>query len=130
VTVYAAAPNPGKLPGTGSLGEMAPSNIRMLALKLAEKGDGWILRAQETAGRNSAVTLRIGAESISVGHLGAWKLGTWRLSRRFGVWQATPTDASESIVREKTPGADSRMVELATLAGASGPGFRRLPQVQ
>jgi alpha-mannosidase len=49
--VLAASCHPGPWPPQGSFFEAGPGNIALSALKLAEDGQGWVVRACETARR-------------------------------------------------------------------------------
>jgi alpha-mannosidase len=69
----------GDLSRTGSLAELSPSSLRLLALKRAEDGKGLVLRVQETSGRGADATLLWLGQPISLGRVEASSIATWRL---------------------------------------------------
>jgi alpha-mannosidase len=88
-------PHPGKLGRSGSLGQLAPATLRLLALKPAEDGRGLILRLQETAGRATAPKLKLFGQSIRLPRLPAHRIATVRLRKSARGWTASATDATE-----------------------------------
>jgi alpha-mannosidase len=88
-------PHPGKLGRSGSLGELTPSTVQLLALKVAEDGRGLILRLQETAGRATTPRLKLFGQTVRLPRLGAHRLATFRLRPSAGKWTATETTPPE-----------------------------------
>jgi alpha-mannosidase len=86
----------GTLPRTGSLAELSPASLQMLALKKAEDGKGLVLRVQETAGRSAAAQLRWLGNAISLGSVAANTIASWRLQRGPKGWKATRTSIVEN----------------------------------
>lgn len=86
----------GKRGRAGSLAALAPASTKLLALKPAADGDGFILRAQNTAGRVAAVRLTWQGQRLTLGKVPAGQIATWRLSRRGKSWKAVETDITET----------------------------------
>jgi alpha-mannosidase len=97
LVVQTVLPSPGDLPRCGSVMELEPSNIQLLALKPAEDGNGIILRVQETGGRKTAPRLTWLGQQIILGEVGSRKIATWRLTRGKGSWLAARTDILERV---------------------------------
>jgi alpha-mannosidase len=93
--VAAKAPRRGQLPRAGSLLELAPTSLALLALKRAEDGKGLILRVQETSGTATTATLTIAGKKLRLGRVAAQAIASWRLSARGGGWTAVACDALE-----------------------------------
>ena len=74
-------PHPGKLGRSGSIAELTPAGVRLLALKPAEDGDGIVVRLQETAGRKCQPQLTLAGRKYALGPLAAHGLATYRMSR-------------------------------------------------
>jgi alpha-mannosidase len=102
-------PSRGDWPRSGSLGALSPPTMRLLALKPAEDGNGWIVRVQETAGVATEPTLTWLGRELALGTLPAEGIATWRLLRAAGddSWQAEPTNLVEGAEdpnrRERRP---------------------------
>lgn len=90
-----AAPHPGELPRTGSLAELTPDSFRLLAIKPAKDGKGWIVRVQETAGKSGRPELVWLGVKVKLDAVEAHKIATWRLRGKDGRWQAVRTSAQE-----------------------------------
>jgi alpha-mannosidase len=90
----------GQLPRSGSLLELAPTSLSLLALKRAEDGKGLVLRVQETAGVATAAMLTIAGRKLRLGRIAANAIASWRLTARGKSWKATPCDGLE-----RAPGA-------------------------
>jgi len=88
-------PHPGTLGRSGSLAQLTPPTVQLLALKRAQDGDGLILRLQETAGRSVTPRLKLLGQSVALSKLPAHRIVTWRLRQTGRGWKATPTDATE-----------------------------------
>jgi alpha-mannosidase len=92
------APHGGELPSSGSVASVEPPSARMLALKPAADGRGFIIRLQETAGIGCAPVLRWLDQEIALGSLRAREIGTWRILRKGRRWRAARTDAVEGTI--------------------------------
>ncbi len=86
----------GDLPRAGSLASLSPSSLRILALKPAEDGQGWILRLQETAGATTKPQLTWLGANVPLSPMAPYRIATWRLRRTADGWQAQATDVLES----------------------------------
>jgi alpha-mannosidase len=90
-------PHAGELSRSGSLAELRPSNVQLLALKPAEDGKGMILRVQEITGRSVKPTLTLFRESVRLPTLPAHRIATWRLQKSARSWKVRATDATELV---------------------------------
>ncbi len=77
----AVPPHPGRLGRSGSLVELTPTTVRLLAFKPAEDGQGLIVRVQETAGRAARPSLTLAGKRIMLPRLPAHRIATYRLQR-------------------------------------------------
>jgi alpha-mannosidase len=95
--VMLVPPHEGALGRSGSLGELKPDTLRLLALKRAADGKGLVLRVQETAGRAAQPKLTLLGKSVRLTKVPAHRIMTWRLTQasRGGAWKAKLTDATE-----------------------------------
>lgn len=75
----AGRPKKGLLPRTGSLLALAPASLRILALRPAEDGRGFILRVQETSGRKAKGRLTWLGERIDLGGVTPSEIATWKI---------------------------------------------------
>lgn len=96
----------GRLPARGGFLAVDAANVLVTVLKPAEDGQGWVVRAQETAGRPARATLTMGltrtgpAVGAGVGQafpieLGAWQVGTWRVTEEGGGYTIRETNFLE-----------------------------------
>ncbi len=85
----------GDWPRCGSLAALAPDSLRVLALKPAEDGNGWILRVQETAGRDTTPEFAWMGEALALDPVPANRIATWRLAAGATGWTATATNVTE-----------------------------------
>ncbi len=81
----------GKLPRSGSLLALQPDALRLLALKPAEDGRGFILRVQEMAGRPARGWLTWLGRRLDLGLVAGRAIATWRI----GAGQARRTKILE-----------------------------------
>jgi len=81
-------PNKASLPRKGSLAELMPSTLHLLALKPAYNGPGWIVRVQESAGRTVRAKLTWLGNHINLGTVHPRRIATWRISKKAGHWKA------------------------------------------
>ena len=78
----------GDLPRTGSLAELSPATLRLLALKRAEDGNDLVLRVQESDGHAAEATLHWLGEAVPLGPVSANGIATWRLTNGAHGWEA------------------------------------------
>ncbi|MEI6212197.1 MAG: hypothetical protein WCR06_11300, partial [bacterium] len=88
-----AAPHPGELPRTGSLAALTPETFRLLAIKPAQDGKGWIVRVQETSGKDGCPVLTWQGSKVKLDAVEAHRIASWRLLKKGGQWQAKPVSA-------------------------------------
>ncbi|MDO9541501.1 MAG: hypothetical protein Q7J98_04160, partial [Kiritimatiellia bacterium] len=93
--VLLVPPSPGPLPRRGSLLEISPPGMNLLALKPAEDRRGIIFRLQESAGKSVRPKLTLLGHSIVLGMLGANRIGSWRLQKKGKDWKIAPCDTTE-----------------------------------
>jgi alpha-mannosidase len=89
-------PGEGKLKRTGSLLELSPGPVRLLALKRAEDGKGYILRVQAAPGKAVKVTALWLGTKIVLGPLKGGEIGTWKLKSTNSGWNAVRVNANEA----------------------------------
>lgn len=90
-----AAPHSGKLPRSGSLASLTPETFRLLAVKPAQDGKGWIVRVQETAGKGGTPVLKWLGSRVKLDQVLAHRIASWRLHKRGFRWFADPVSAQE-----------------------------------
>jgi alpha-mannosidase len=98
-----AAPHPGDLPRTGSLAALTPETFRLLAIKPAQDGQGWILRVQETAGKGGRPELVWLGRKVKLDAVEAHRIASWRLRKKGGRWQAERASAQENANSNRFP---------------------------
>jgi alpha-mannosidase len=86
--VLTVPPGKGKHKRTGSLLEITPSSVRLLALKRAEDGPGFILRAQAAPGKTVKVSALWLGKKIQLGALNGGEIATWKLQSTKTGWKA------------------------------------------
>jgi alpha-mannosidase len=90
--------HPGKLPRSASLLQLSSTAVQLIAIKLVEDGQGWIVRLQETRGRRTRCTLKSAWARLAprewVVTLEAHAIRSFRLPRR-GRARAVPLDLIE-----------------------------------
>jgi alpha-mannosidase len=86
--------HPGARPASASLAALTSADMELTALKLAEDGDGYIVRVTGRHGRAAAGTLIWGRDSFPLA-LEPFEVATLRLRQREGRWQAMPCDMIE-----------------------------------
>lgn len=82
---------PGLLPPQGSLMELTPASLRLLAFKPAQDGGGWILRVQETAGTDTRPELTLLGKKSTLNQVHANQIASWRI--RLGTGGQEPVCA-------------------------------------
>jgi alpha-mannosidase len=88
-------PHPGTMGKAGSLAELSPPTVQLLALKPAENGKGLILRVQETAGQAVKPKLHLLGRAVSLPRLAPHRIATWWLQPSSRGWKVMPTDVTE-----------------------------------
>jgi alpha-mannosidase len=92
--VLTVPPRKGVRKRTGSLLELTPSSARLLALKRAEDGKGFILRLQAAQGKAVKLSVRWLGQKIALGPLKGGEIGTWKLHGSRGVWRSDKTPSA------------------------------------
>lgn len=82
----------GPLPRRGSLAELKPAGLKLLALVPQPDGRGALLRVQNTGDRTVVPRLAWQGEKLALAKLPAGRIGCWRLARTRRGWRATATD--------------------------------------
>lgn len=82
----------GHLPSEGSLLEVFPSTVAVMAIKPAESGTGILLRLQETTGKPTSVRIHVGNGKLISweGILGRYEIGTFLIvsqGAKKGIWK-------------------------------------------
>ena len=77
---------PGPLTKTGSLMSLEPATVRLLALKPALDGNGWIVRMQELAGLPTQPTLTLLGQPIPLHRLEKYQIASYRLRATGQAW--------------------------------------------
>jgi len=90
-----AAPHSGELPRAGSLAALTPDSFRLLAIKPALDGKGWIVRVQETAGKDGHPVLDWLGRKLKLDTVPAHRIASWRLMNKGGRWHAERVTAQE-----------------------------------
>lgn len=93
--IVMASPGKGSLPRKGSILALEPSQLRLLAFKPAEEGQGYVLRAQAPmqAVRSAAVILL--GRRLKLGALRPGEIATWRIRKAGAGWAIARTDIGE-----------------------------------
>jgi alpha-mannosidase len=86
--VLTVPPGKGKQKRIGSLMELTPSSVRLLALKRAEDESGFILRAQAAPGKVVKVSALWLGKKIQLGALNGGEIATWKLQSTKTGWKA------------------------------------------
>jgi alpha-mannosidase len=93
--VVTVAPHAGELPRTGSLAELMPETFRLLAIKPAQDGKGWIVRVQEISGKGGCPELVWLGSKVELDAVEAHRIASWRLQKEEDRWQAERVSALE-----------------------------------
>jgi alpha-mannosidase len=86
---------PGELPRQGSLLEVRPAGLQLLALKPAEDGDGWVLRVRETSGKAVQAAVTWCGRELCLGTVAAHGIASWRLRTLAGGWSVAAVNTQE-----------------------------------
>lgn len=73
----------------GTLLELTPQTVRLLALKRAENGRGFILRLQAAPGKAGNISAVWLGKRVALGQLKGGQIGTWRFVPSKGSWRVT-----------------------------------------
>jgi alpha-mannosidase len=87
--VLLVPPGKGARKRTGSLLEL--TSARLLALKRAEDGKGFILRLQAAPGKAVNISANWLGKRFRLGPLNGGEIGTWRLQLSKGTWKSSKT---------------------------------------
>jgi alpha-mannosidase len=87
--------HPGKLGRAGSFLSLAPADVKLLALKRAADGRGFLVRAQNVSRRTQRPRLQWLGRRLDLGVLPAGRIGCWKVTRSNGRWRADATDITE-----------------------------------
>jgi len=85
----------GELPRSASIASMDDQSVRLLALKPAADGKGFIVRAQDASGLGAQARLSWLGQEIGLGRIGPREIATWRIERGRGRWSARRVNAVE-----------------------------------
>lgn len=94
-TVLLVPAKPGKMARQGSLAELAPDTMKLLAFKPAADGKGYILRFQNMAKRTLTPRFKLLDQKLQLGAVEAGHIACWRLTHSRGRWTAKATDIVE-----------------------------------
>jgi len=86
----------GPLPSQGSIMQIEPAGVSVLAFKPASYGRGFILRLIETAGRTASPRLKLAGRTVSLGKLGPRKFASWRIEIGKSGIKARPCNTAEA----------------------------------
>jgi alpha-mannosidase len=93
--VLLVPPHKGTLGRSGSFLSVEPEGVKLLALKPAARGRGFIVRLQNVSKRSQNVRLTWLGKRLSLGRLLAGRIGCWRVSQRGARWRVEATDITE-----------------------------------
>ena len=107
----------GPMSRSGSLAELHPPSLHLLALKAAEDGDGYIVRVQAPPLTVGEASLNWFGEKIVLGEVTGRSIVTWRLTHDASVWKATRTGLSECEIWSEgvSPSAGAATTERSLL---------------
>ncbi len=89
----------GKLPRKGSLLELSGGSFKLLALKPAIDGMGMVVRVQETAGKSSALKMKIFGKSLAAGKVGPFKIASFRVKKAKAGFQVQRAGSDETPLK-------------------------------
>ena len=84
--VVLVPPKNGRLPRRGSMAELTPSALHLVALKKAEDGRGFVVRIQAPAGKPLMARLSWMGEKLILGRVMGSEIASWRLLRGKSGW--------------------------------------------
>ena len=93
--VVTTSTHSGELPRAGSLAALGSDGFKLLAIKPAGNGKGWILRLQETAGKGRCPKLTWLGKKVALDKVDRFQIASWRLQLRKGIWVADRITAQE-----------------------------------
>ena len=85
---------PGDRPPAASLLRLSSPEMELTALKVAENGDGYIVRVADRHGRGDGGQLHWLDQDFAI-TLAPFEVATLRLAQRHGQWQASACDMIE-----------------------------------
>ncbi|WFB35949.1 glycoside hydrolase family 38 C-terminal domain-containing protein [Kiritimatiellota bacterium B12222] len=88
-------PSEGKLPRSGSLVELRPATLNLMAIKKATDGKGFVVRVQESTGADITAGMVWQGQVLRLGKVKAHAIATWRLQRQQDRWTATRSNILE-----------------------------------
>jgi alpha-mannosidase len=89
-------PSAGDWEKTGSLLRLEPESLRVLAIKPAEEGEGWVLRVQSSAEEAVRPKLNWLGQEMELAPVPPMKIATYRISREDGKrWVAQEVSVLE-----------------------------------
>jgi alpha-mannosidase len=89
----------GKLPRRGSLASLQPESLQLLALKRAESGGGFILRAQAFGARPVRARLHWMKHQLDLGVVRTGRIVSWRLEPKKNGWNVALVDLAENHLK-------------------------------
>jgi len=92
-------PHAGVRRGSGSLLRLS-AGVRLLALKAALAGDGWILRVQVIAPRPVTARIMWQEQTIALGRATPGEIVSWRIVRSGARWNAQRVNVAEEACRQ------------------------------
>ena len=100
--VILAPPGAGPLPRAGSLASLQPACLELLAIKPAEDGLGFVLRAQAPAGVCIQGQLIWLGQVVRLGEIFGGQIVTWLLERASDKWESRRVNLAEGPVRSES----------------------------
>jgi alpha-mannosidase len=93
--VQCVQPSPGDLARQGSLMDVQPACLRVLAVKPGPRSGEVVLRVQNTTGRSQRANVKLFGKTCSLGPVEPGEIAGWVLRRPKDRWTASPCDAAE-----------------------------------
>ena len=94
ISILRTSPHSGPRGRSGSFGSLS-ANARLLAIKPAADGKGWVVRIQGTATKAAPCTLTWLGQRIAVGKITPHEIASFRLSSNREGWKATRITTAE-----------------------------------
>lgn len=93
--VLLVPPHKGTRGRSGSFVSIQPAGVKLLALKPAARGRGFIVRFQNVTRRTQNLRLTWLGKRFNLGRLQAGRIGCWRVTQTGGRWRTEATDVAE-----------------------------------
>lgn len=93
--VLLVPPHKGTRGRSGSFVSIQPAGVKLLALKPAARGRGFIVRFQNVTRRTQNLRLTWLGKRFNLGRLQAGRIGCWRVTQTGGRWHTEATDVAE-----------------------------------